>query len=118
MAPKARSPSREQLCVWRRPAGGAPSEHSLGPCLGLGGLDLASNRTLFWLLKMGRFSHKLLPGRAAASPPGQPAGLRPLQGQRGPRLSARAGGLVAAWKPSGEAGEGGEGSGGLGSELG
>lgn len=35
--------------------GGAPSERSLGPRLGFGGLGLASNRTLFWLLKMGRF---------------------------------------------------------------
>lgn len=105
MAPKERSLSREQLCVWRRPAGGAPSEHLLGPCLELGGLDLASNWTLFWLLKMGRFSHKLLPGRAARLSPGA---------ARGPEASsrpARAGGLVAAWKPGGEAGERGKGSG-------
>lgn len=35
--------------------GGTPSERSFGPCLVFGGLDLASNRTLFWLLRMGSF---------------------------------------------------------------
>lgn len=35
--------------------GGAPSERSLGPCLAFGGLDLTSNWTLFWLLRMGSF---------------------------------------------------------------
>lgn len=34
---------------------GVSSEPSLNPCLAFGGLDLASNRTLFWLLRMGRF---------------------------------------------------------------
>lgn len=50
--PQERSLSPEQLCVWRRRVGGAPSE--AGGCLAFGGLHLAGNRTLFWLLKMGR----------------------------------------------------------------
>lgn len=106
--PKERSPSWEQLCVWWRPAGWSASSVPAQPKSGVWGPGPRQQQDFILVTKDGKVRViNYRPAGQPASPSGQPAGLRPLQGQRvPPPLStggrSGGGGSEAQWGGGGE----------------